>query len=181
MLEGSKSVHTCIVISSTTKRNRFGKLQDPTNYKYFSVIFCKWSVEVCPARGRYFIIIQKCWWTTTLFRTLFLIGLVMRVLEYLVKKRVTGYQRISKRSTSTRRRRMQLWNMPRMQYSLRTLLQRKNIQEVSSMCMFHSNKQHPTILYLLMLSMNVPTFLIYIKKVAVSINASRWLKWTMIR
>ena len=85
MLEGYKSVHTCITTSYTTKRNRVGQLQGHTNSTYFSVIFCKWSVEVCTERGSYFMIIQQRRWKTTLLWTLLLIGLVMRVLESLVQ------------------------------------------------------------------------------------------------
>ena len=44
------------------------------------------------------------------------------------------------------------------------------------MCMFLSNQRHPVIFHLLMLSVNVPTFLSYVIKVEVSINASGWLK-----
>ena len=40
----------------------------------------------------------------------------------------------------------------------------RKIGEVSSVCMFLSNQCHPVILHLLMLSMNVPTLLSYVKK-----------------
>ena len=55
MLEGSESMFTCINTSSTTTRNMIGQLQVPNNSTNFSVIFCKWSVEVCPVRGSCFM------------------------------------------------------------------------------------------------------------------------------
>ena len=52
ILEGYKFVRTFIATRSIITRNRVGQLQVHTNSTYFSVIFWKWSVEVCPERGR---------------------------------------------------------------------------------------------------------------------------------
>ena len=165
MLEGSKSVRTCIATRSITKRNRVGQLQVNTNSTHFSVLSWKWSVELCPERGICLMIIQQLLYKTTLLWMLLLTGLVMRVLESLIQMRGIGSQRISNCSTRKRRRRMQLWNIPRLQYSLIPLLQWKTIREISSVCMFLSNQRHPVILHLSMISMNAPTLLNYARKI----------------
>ena len=79
-----------------------------THSTYFSVIFWKWSVEVYPEIGSCFMRSQQLRYTITLLRTIFLIGLVMRVLGSLVKMQVIVSQRISNHSTFKRKRLMQL-------------------------------------------------------------------------
>ena len=59
ILEGYESVRTCITISSITTKNIVVQLQFHTNSTYFNVIFWKWSMEVCPEIGSYFMVIQE--------------------------------------------------------------------------------------------------------------------------
>ena len=85
--------------------------------------------------------------------------MVMGVLKSLVQILVTVSQRILNRFNSTSRIQIQLWNMSRLKYYSRSLLQWKMIREASRLCMFLSNQFHPIILHMLMISMNVPTLL----------------------